>query len=108
MAIVEIDDDLWAQFCSLSERFETPGPGDCLKWCLRRIIKFEEVADGRYVPVCCAVVTREVHVEDVQELARLDGCRFGEDSNHSGGQTGSGGGRSGDGTALLRAVVEFE
>jgi ADP-ribose pyrophosphatase YjhB (NUDIX family) len=34
------------------------GPGDFLKWCMRRIIKFEEVADGRYVPVCCAIVTR--------------------------------------------------
>jgi ADP-ribose pyrophosphatase YjhB (NUDIX family) len=34
------------------------GPDDFLKWCMRRIIKFEEVADGRYVPVCCAVVTR--------------------------------------------------
>jgi 8-oxo-dGTP diphosphatase len=59
LATVEIDDALWAEFCSLSERFEMPGPGDFLKWCLRRIIKFEEVADGRYVPVCCAIVTRD-------------------------------------------------
>lgn len=58
MATVEIDDALWAQFCALSERFEMPGPGDFLKWCLRRIIKFEAVADSRYVPVCCAIVTR--------------------------------------------------
>ncbi len=59
MATVEIDDTLWAEFCALSERFEMPTPGDFLKWCLRRVIKFEEVADGRYVPVCCAIVTRE-------------------------------------------------
>ena len=58
MAIVEIDDALWAEFRLLSERFEMPDPGDFLTWCLRRIIKFEEVADGRYVPVCCAIVTR--------------------------------------------------
>lgn len=58
MATVEIDDALWAEFCSLGERFEMPDPGDFLKWCLRRIIKFDEVADGRYVPVCCAIVTR--------------------------------------------------
>lgn len=30
------------------------------------------------------------------------------DSNHLSGQTGSGGGRSGDGTSLLRVVVVFE
>lgn len=59
MATVEIDDALWAKFCSLSERFEMPGPGDFLRWCLRRIIKFEEVADGRYVPISCAIVTRD-------------------------------------------------
>lgn len=59
LATVEIDDALWMEFCALSERFEMPGPGDFLKWCLRRIIKFEEVADGRYAPICCAVVTRD-------------------------------------------------
>lgn len=59
MATVEIDDTLWAEFCSLSERYEMPTPDDFLQWCLRRIIKFEEVADGRYVPVCCAIVTRD-------------------------------------------------
>ena len=36
-----------------------PSPGDFLKWCLRRIIKFEEVADGRYVPIACTIVTRD-------------------------------------------------
>jgi hypothetical protein len=36
-----------------------PSPGDFLKWCLRRIIKFEEVVDGRYAPVCCTIVTRK-------------------------------------------------
>lgn len=59
LATVEVDDALWAKFCSLSERFEMPDPGDFLKWCLRRIIKFEDVVDGRYVPVSCAIVTRD-------------------------------------------------
>ena len=59
MATVEVDDALWAEFCSVSERFEMPDPGAFLKWCLRRIVKFEEVADGRYVPVSCAIVTRD-------------------------------------------------
>lgn len=58
LATIEIDDALWAEFCALNERFKMPTPDDFLKWCLRRIIKFEEVADGRYVPVCCAIVTR--------------------------------------------------
>lgn len=35
-----------------------PTPGDFLTWCLRRITKFEKVADGRYAPVCCAIMTR--------------------------------------------------
>ena len=59
MATVEIDDALWAKFCSLSERFEMPSPDDFLRWCLRRIIKSEAVADGCYVPVCCVIVTRK-------------------------------------------------
>jgi ADP-ribose pyrophosphatase YjhB (NUDIX family)/predicted GH43/DUF377 family glycosyl hydrolase len=36
-----------------------PDTDDFLEWCLRRIVKFEEVADGRYVPISCAVVTRD-------------------------------------------------
>jgi ADP-ribose pyrophosphatase YjhB (NUDIX family) len=35
-----------------------PEPRAFLEWCLRRVVKFEEVADGRYVPVSCAIVTR--------------------------------------------------
>lgn len=59
LATVEVDDALWAEFCSLGERFKMPGSGDFLEWCLRRIIKFEQVAEGRYVPVSCAIVTRD-------------------------------------------------
>ena len=36
-----------------------PGPGDFVEWCLRRITKFEEIADGHYVPVAGAIVTRD-------------------------------------------------
>jgi ADP-ribose pyrophosphatase YjhB (NUDIX family) len=58
LAIVEVDDTLWAEFCALSKRFEMPDSGEFLEWCLRRTIKFENVIDGRYVPVSCAIVTR--------------------------------------------------
>jgi ADP-ribose pyrophosphatase YjhB (NUDIX family) len=34
-------------------------PGDFLRWSLQRIIKFEDVADGRYVPICSAIARRD-------------------------------------------------
>jgi ADP-ribose pyrophosphatase YjhB (NUDIX family) len=55
---VKVDDALWAAFCALGERYGMPAPDHFLEWCLRRIIQFEQVADGRYVPVSCAIVTR--------------------------------------------------
>jgi ADP-ribose pyrophosphatase YjhB (NUDIX family) len=58
LAIVEVDDTLWAEFCALSKRFEMPDSVEFLEWCLRRTVKFENVIDGRYVPVSCAIVTR--------------------------------------------------
>lgn len=59
MATIEVDDVLWAEFCVLSERLKKPNPGDFLEWCLRRVIKLKETADGRHVLVACAIVTRD-------------------------------------------------
>ena len=59
MATIDVDDVLWAEFCVLSERLQKPDPGDFLEWCLRRVIKLEEIADGHYVLVACAIVTRD-------------------------------------------------
>jgi ADP-ribose pyrophosphatase YjhB (NUDIX family) len=53
-----VDDALWADFSTLSERQGWPSPEECLAWHLGRIVKLEEVTEGRYVPVASAVVTR--------------------------------------------------
>jgi ADP-ribose pyrophosphatase YjhB (NUDIX family) len=59
MAKIEIDDALWAQFLALSEGLQGPDPDAFLEWCLRRVIKFHTVSEGRYVPAVSAVVTRD-------------------------------------------------
>jgi ADP-ribose pyrophosphatase YjhB (NUDIX family) len=59
MAKIEIDDTLWAQFLALTEGLREPDPDAFLEWCLRRVIKFHTVSEGRYVPAVSAVVTRD-------------------------------------------------
>jgi ADP-ribose pyrophosphatase YjhB (NUDIX family) len=63
MPKIEINDALWTQFLELTEGLQEPDPGAFLEWCLRRVIKFHSVSEGRYVPAVSAVVTRdESHV----------------------------------------------
>ena len=58
MATAKIDDELWARFCALGERFNWTDPEQFLDWCLHRVVKLEGVTDGRYVLVASAIVTR--------------------------------------------------
>ncbi len=58
LATARIDDELWAHFCALSERFNWTDPEQFLEWCLHRVVKLEGVTDGRYVLVASAIVTR--------------------------------------------------
>jgi 8-oxo-dGTP diphosphatase len=58
LATARIDDDLWARFCALGERFNWTDPEQFLEWCLHRVVKLEGVTDGRYVLVASAIMIR--------------------------------------------------
>jgi 8-oxo-dGTP pyrophosphatase MutT (NUDIX family) len=55
---IDVDDTIWAQFLAICERHQVQDPGAFLEHWLRRIIQREELAEGRYVPVACAIVRR--------------------------------------------------
>jgi hypothetical protein len=59
LATIEIDDALWSEFRAICERRQVQDPGAFFEGWLRRFIKQEGTVDGRYVPVACAIVTRE-------------------------------------------------
>ncbi len=59
MTTVEIDDTLWSEFRVVCERLQVRDPEAFLEAWLRQIIKHEEIAEGRYAPVACAIVTRD-------------------------------------------------
>lgn len=50
---------LWSEFCAVCERYQVQDAEAFLEAWLRRIIKHERIAEGRYTPVACAIVTRD-------------------------------------------------
>lgn len=58
MACIELDDELWTQFLTLCRELDIT---DCIRYLeqwIRRDIKLQGAADGRYWPVACALLTR--------------------------------------------------
>lgn len=58
MARVDVDDDVWAGFYDLCQELGVADPVRYLEQWIRRAIKLQVAADGRYWPVACALVTR--------------------------------------------------
>ena len=58
MARIEIDDELWTRFHDLCHELDIAEPVRYLEQWIRRGIKLQGAADGRYWPVACALVTR--------------------------------------------------
>ena len=59
MAAIEIDDTTWQDFLALCARLDIRAPGGYLAQWLRQIVKHEAIAQGRYVPIVDAIVTRD-------------------------------------------------
>ena len=58
MARIDIDDEVWAGFHDLCQKLDIADPVRYLEQWIRRAIKLQGAADGRYWPVACALVTR--------------------------------------------------
>ena len=58
MARIDLDDELWTRFLALSRELDIADPIRYLEQLIRRGIKLQGAADGRYWPVACALVTR--------------------------------------------------
>ena len=58
MARIDIDDEVWAAFYDLCQELDIADPVRYLEQWIRRDIKLQGAADGRYWPVACALVTR--------------------------------------------------
>ena len=58
MARIDLDDEVWAGFQDLCKRLDITDPIRYLEQWIRRDIKLQGAADGRYWPVACALVTR--------------------------------------------------
>ena len=59
MTTPKIDDAVWNRFLELCARHGIKDPSVYLQQWLKHIIKYEELADGRYLPVATAIVTRQ-------------------------------------------------
>jgi ADP-ribose pyrophosphatase YjhB (NUDIX family) len=58
LARIDIDDELWSRFLTLCRELDIADPVRYLEQWIRRDIKLQGAADGRYWPVACALVTR--------------------------------------------------
>jgi ADP-ribose pyrophosphatase YjhB (NUDIX family) len=58
MARIDLDDDLWTRFLALCRELDITDPIRYLEQWIRRDIKLQGAADGRYWPVACAIVIR--------------------------------------------------
>jgi ADP-ribose pyrophosphatase YjhB (NUDIX family) len=58
VARIDIDDEVWAGFHDLCQELDIADPVRYLEQWIRRAIKLQGAADGRYWPVACALVTR--------------------------------------------------
>ena len=58
MPRIDVDDEVWARFRNLCQELDIANPVRYLEQWIRRGIKLQETADGRYWPVACALVTR--------------------------------------------------
>ena len=58
MARIDLDDGLWNRFLALCRELGIADPVRYLEQWIRRGIKLQGAADGRYWPVACALVTR--------------------------------------------------
>jgi ADP-ribose pyrophosphatase YjhB (NUDIX family) len=56
---IQIDDTTWQDFLALCVRLGIDAPGGYLAQWLRHIVKHEAIAQGRYVPIVDAIVTRD-------------------------------------------------
>ena len=57
MARIDLDDELWTRLLGLCHELEIADPVRYLEQWIRRDIKLQGAADGRYWPVACALVT---------------------------------------------------
>jgi len=58
MTNIHLDEQIWLQFLELSNRLQIDDPEAFLGQWLRQIIKYEGIAERRYVPIAAGVVTR--------------------------------------------------
>jgi ADP-ribose pyrophosphatase YjhB (NUDIX family) len=58
VARIDVDDKVWAAFCDLCQELDIADPDRYLEQWIRRAVKLQESADGRYWPVACALITR--------------------------------------------------
>ena len=58
MARIDLDDELWTRFLALCRELDITDSVRYLEQWIRRDIKLQGAADGRYWPVACALVTR--------------------------------------------------